>query len=118
MGEYPGVTLSRHDGWDGYMEVEREQLAQRATGKMARMIGQALPGESQQELDLIAFDDQYLAEQGYVLLRVGQKVWPKHIDELTREDRLRRLEYEKPLIRWLKGRVEESKKIGREAGSG
>jgi hypothetical protein len=93
------------------MEVEREQLAQRATGKMARMIGQALPGESQEELDLLASDDQYLAQQGYVLLRQGEKVWPKHIDELTPQDSPARLEYEKTLVRWLRGRIQDRKKI-------
>jgi hypothetical protein len=44
------LRVDRHDGWHGYMEMEREQLAQRADGKMARMLGRALPGESQEEL--------------------------------------------------------------------
>ena len=58
MGSWPGG--SSHDAWEGYMEVEREQLAQRATGKMARMIGYALPGELQpQQVPVLAFT--YLA---------------------------------------------------------
>jgi hypothetical protein len=41
--------------------------------KIAHIIGTALQGESQQELDHNASDDRYLAEQGYVLLRQGER---------------------------------------------
>jgi hypothetical protein len=54
--------------------MEREQLAQRARGKAARMLGQVLPGESEEELQILASDDQYLAQQGYVALRQGDKI--------------------------------------------
>lgn len=107
-----------HEGWEGYMEVEREQLAQRASGKMARMLGRALPSESQEELDRIASEDRYLARSGYVELRQGDRVWTKHIDELTREDSLPRIEFEKNTLRWLRGRIEERKKIEAELGEG
>ena len=88
------------------MRTEREQLAQRAAGKMARMLGPVvLDGESREELECVAFDDRYTAQQGYVPLRQGDRVWYEHIDELTREDLPARLEYEKTLLRWLKGRI-------------
>ena len=96
-------------GWDGLLLVEREQLAQRCDGKMARMIGRALPGESQEYLEMIASDDQYMAQQGYVLLRNGDRIWHKHIDELTPQDRPARVEYEKTLVLWLRGRIEAEK---------
>jgi hypothetical protein len=95
--------------WQGYIEREREQLAQRAAGKMARMLGRALPGESQEELDLIACEDQFLAQAGYRQLRRGDKVWVEHIDDLSRDECLARLEYEKTLVGWLKSRVERLK---------
>ena len=39
-------------------KMERTQLAERAAGKMARMRGGTLPGESQKELNHIARKDQ------------------------------------------------------------
>jgi hypothetical protein len=79
---------------------------------MARMIGPVvLPGESREELDQIASDDQYMAQQGYVPLRQGDRVWQKHIDDLTLEDSEARIEYERELTRWLRGRIEERKKV-------
>ncbi len=48
-----------------------------------------------------------------MLLRQGKKVWHKHISELTREDAQARLEYEKTLVRWLRGRIAERKKRDR-----
>ena len=107
MGSRP--TSPSHDGWQGYIEMEHEQLAQRAAGQMARMLGRALPGESQEELDLIASEDRFLAQAGYRCLRQGYKVWVSHIDDISREDCLARLEYEKTLVRWLKSRVERLK---------
>jgi hypothetical protein len=93
------------------MEIERVQLAERARAKMARMIGPVvLPGESREQLDQIASDDQYMAQQGYVQLRQGDRVWHTHIDDLTLEDSEARIEYERELSRWLKGRIKEHKK--------
>jgi hypothetical protein len=50
-----------------------------------------------------------MAQNGYVPLRQGVKVWHVHIDELRREDRLARIEYEKTLVLWLRGRIEGEK---------
>src|SRR4051812_27791553 len=102
-------TITPTDGWDRYIKLEREQLTQRADGKMSRMIGKAQPGEDQEELDLIIHDDEFTAQSGYVPLRQGNTVWHLHIDELTSVDRWARVEYEKTLVRWLKGRVESEK---------
>lgn len=81
--------------------MERVQLTERANGKMLRMVGRALPAESQEELDIL-HDDQDMAQQVYVHLRNGSRVWYKHIDERTREDSRARIDYEKTLVRWLK----------------
>lgn len=82
-----GITGQLCGSWEGYMTIEREQLAQRATGKMGRMIGRPLPDESKEELESIATQDQLLAQDGYVVLKQGDKVSYKHIDELTPQDR-------------------------------
>jgi hypothetical protein len=71
--------------WEQYMEVERRELEQRRNGQLGRALGLALPGESQQELQRIAEEDQRKAERGLVELRSGDEVWYKHIDELSRE---------------------------------
>lgn len=81
------------------------QLTERANGKMPRMVGRALPAESQEELDILAHDDEDMAQQVYVHLRNGSRVWYKRIDELTREDSRAGIEYEKTLVRWLKARL-------------
>jgi hypothetical protein len=54
-----GGWFSRdQDGWEGFMEIERTELYERAAGKMARALGHALPGESQEVLDRIAAEEQ------------------------------------------------------------
>jgi hypothetical protein len=72
---------------------------------MARMLGRALPGESQEELDLIASEDQFLAQAGYRQFKQGDRVWVKHIDDMSREDCYARIEYEKEQLKWLKSRL-------------
>lgn len=57
-----------------FIDMERRQLAERANGKLARAIGVALPGESREELDLMAREDERRARSGLVELRNGGKV--------------------------------------------
>jgi hypothetical protein len=104
MDRSPGSN-DPHQRWDVFLRIERKQLAQRATGKMARMIGKPLEGEDHAYLNLLASDDRFMAQNGYVLLRRGTKVWHKHIDQLAPQDRLARLEYENTLVMWLRGRI-------------
>jgi hypothetical protein len=94
-----------HDTWDEFIEMERARLQEHASGKMANALGHALPGESQQELDRIAAEDQRLAQKGIVKLKVGEEIHYKHIDELTREDRPARIAAEREEVAWLKKRL-------------
>ena len=96
--------MAQGHGWAEVMRMERQQLAQRADGKVARMIGHALAGESKAELDRMAHEDQRRAQAGLVELRSGDRVWWKHIDELSIYDVRFRLESERALIAWLKAR--------------
>ena len=91
--------------WEQYMEVERRELEQRRSGQLCRALGRALPGESQDELQRIAEEDQRKAEEGLVELRSGDKVWYKHIDELTREDRPARIDSENARAAWIQERL-------------
>ena len=52
-----------HDTFDEFMEMEWARLQEHASGKMARALGYALPGESQEELERIAREDQRLAQE-------------------------------------------------------
>ena len=103
MGHRPKPV---HDTFDRFMDMERRRLQQHAQGKMAAAQGHALPGELQEELDRIAAEDQRLAQQGMVKLKVGESVSYKHIDELTREDREARIAAEMEEVEWLKRRLE------------
>jgi hypothetical protein len=99
-----------HDAWEAFMEMERQSLQEHAQGKMARALGYALPGESQEELERIASEDRRLAQQGMVPLKSGKRIYYKHIDELTREDRTARIAAERETVAWLKERVERRKR--------
>ena len=59
------------EAWERHMRLERELLAQRRDGKLAKAIGKALPDESPQDLEQIAREDQRKAEEGLVNLLWG-----------------------------------------------
>ena len=94
---------ARHDddeeAWDRFMEAERRHLDDRRAGHLARLLDGPLPGESAEELRLLAWEDQRRAEAGLVELRSpGGEVSYKHIDDLTLEDRQARAEAERALM--------------------
>jgi hypothetical protein len=71
-------------------------------GHLARLPGGPLPGESAEELQLLAAEDQRRADEGLVELRSPRgEVSYKHIDELTPEDRQARAEAERVLMSWI-----------------
>jgi hypothetical protein len=103
MGEESHRT--HQELWEQYMEVERRELEQRRSGQLGRALGRALPGESEEELQRLAEDDQRKAERGLVELRSGNEVWFKHIDEIIREDRPARIESENARAAWIQERL-------------
>jgi hypothetical protein len=103
MGEESHDT--HQELWEQYMEVECKELEQRRNGQLGRALGRALPGESQEELDRMAEEDQRRAEEGLVELRSGDEVWYKHIDEITREDRQARIDSENVRTAWIRERL-------------
>lgn len=89
------------------MRLERELLAQRRDGKLAKAIGKALPGESPQDLEQMAREDRSKAEEGLVsMLSGGGQLSCKRIDKLTPENLLARLEAEREQVNWLMGRLQ------------
>jgi hypothetical protein len=117
MGGWPGQD---HDGWEGFLETERMQLAERAHGKMRRAIGLILPGESREQLERIASEDQRMARAGLVRLKSGNRICYKHINDLTREDCWASIRAERDMIAWLRGRIEREKiaEVWRKSGWG
>ena len=100
----------RHDTFDRFMKLERGRLEEHASGKLAEALGHALPGESQEELERIAAEDQRMAQEGMVSLKIGEEIHHKHIDELTPDDRPARLAAEQVEVAWLMERIESSTK--------
>jgi hypothetical protein len=94
-------------GWEEFMEMERRTLEERKDGQLRRALGRVLAGESQEELDRLAREDEQRAQAGLVeLLREGERLY-KHIEELTPEDRMGRVRAERARTLWLQGRLEK-----------
>ena len=87
------------EAWERFMEAERRHLDDRRAGQLARLLDGPLPGESAEELRLLAWEDQRRAEEGLVELRgPGGEISYRHIEELTLEDRHARAEAERALM--------------------
>ena len=91
------------EAWERHMRLERELLAQRRDGKLAKAIGKALPGESPKDLEQTAREDRSKAEEGLVSMLWGGQLSYKHIDDLIPENLLARLEAEREQVNWLMG---------------
>jgi hypothetical protein len=63
------------------MQMERQLLAERRDGKLRRALGGPLPGESPEELERIASENERLARAGLAMLKNGEHTY-KHIDHL------------------------------------
>ena len=85
------------EAWERFIEAERRHLEDRRAGHLARLLDGPLPGESAEDLRLLAWEDQRRAQEGLVELRSprGEVSYYKHIDELTLEDRQARAEAER-----------------------
>ncbi len=117
MGGERAMKPADAEAWERHMRLERELLAQRRGGKLAKAIGKALPGEKPQELEQVAREGQRRAEEGLVTLLWGSQLSYKHIDELTPQNLLARLEAERAQVSWLMGRLQSLQETrGRGAG--
>ena len=90
--------------WEQFMQREFRELELRKGGELARMLGQALPGEPPAALELLALEDQKQAEEGLVALMSGGKVSYKHLDELSEKDMPARIAANRLRTTWLKER--------------
>jgi hypothetical protein len=92
------------EAWERYLEAERREVEMRKDGHPAKQLGGPQPTESAADLERCAREDKERAELGLVQLRQGDHVWWRHVDELTENDRMARLEAERVLTGWLMDR--------------
>ncbi len=102
------LTVSEK-AWERFLVAERVALEERRRGGLDQALGgKPLPSEPPEELWWLAVEDRRLAEEGLVELRSGTEVRHKHIDDLTREDRLGRIEAESARAAWLMERLKKA----------
>jgi hypothetical protein len=90
--------------WKSFMQAELRGLEQRKDGQLARLLGQALPGEPPATLQRLASEDRRQAEEGLVALMRNGKVFYKHVERLSEEDMPARIAANRLRTTWLKER--------------
>ena len=90
--------------WKSFMQAELRGLEQRKDGQLARLLGQALPGEPSAALQRLASEDRRQAEEGLVALMSNGKVFYKHVERLSEEDMPARIAANRLRTTWLKER--------------
>lgn len=104
MGERQGAD--HEQAWARFMEAERHELENRRNGHLRKLLGGPLPGESPEELDRLASEDEARAEEGLVELRSPDgEITYKHIDELIPDDRTARVAAEGARVEWFAERT-------------
>src|SRR3954469_11808670 len=85
MGERQDAD--HEQAWARFMEAEHQELENRRNGHLRKLLDGPLPGESPEELERLASEDEARAEEGLVELkkRPDEEITYKHIDELTPE---------------------------------
>ncbi len=102
--------------WKSFMQAELRGLEQRKDGQLARLLGQALPGEPSATLQRLASEDRRQAEEGLVALMSNGKVFYKRVEELSEKDMPARIAANRLRETWLKERQDGW--LGRGEGSG
>ena len=90
--------------WKSFMQAELRGLEQRKDGQLARLLGQALPGEPSATLQRLASEDRRQAEEGLVALMRDGEVFYKHVERLSEEDMPARIAANRLRTTWLKER--------------
>jgi len=86
------------------MRKERRELVLRKDGQLARLLGEALAGETPAALQRLALEDQRQAEEGLVALTSNGKTYYKLVEELTEADMGARIAADRLREAWLKER--------------
>ena len=97
-------SQARKAAWESFMRKERQELELRKKGKLARLLGEALAGETPAALRRLVREDQRQAEDGLVALTSNGKMYYKLVEELTEEDMAPRIAADRLREAWLKER--------------
>jgi hypothetical protein len=97
-------SRARKATWESFMRKERRELELRKEGQLARLLGEALAGESPAALGRLAREDQRQAEEGLVALTSNGKTYYKLVEELTEGDMGARIAAARLREAWLKER--------------
>ncbi len=97
-------SRARLAAWESFMQAELRELELRKDGQLARLLGEALPGESPAALRRLASEDRRQAEAGLVALMCNGEVSYKHVEGLTEEDMPARVAANRSRSTWLKER--------------
>jgi hypothetical protein len=87
------------------MRTEHTQLLERREGKLRRVLGVPLAGETTEQLDRIGEQDRSKAERGLVPVKSGSRIHYKHVDDLSSLDMRFRIAAERVSLEWIKERV-------------
>lgn len=90
--------------WERFMQQELRELEKRKAGQLAKLLGEALPGEPPAALERLVTEDRRQAEEGLVALMSMGKVSYKPLDELSPEDMPARVAANRLRMTWLKER--------------
>ena len=113
------VQTRMESSWRRFLWTEERLLQVRENGQLAKALARRLPGESQGELDRMAFEDRRRAEKGFVALRSEEgELSYMHVGELSPEDRMARIRAELARIEWLMERQEKRNVILRSVSFG
>ena len=92
--------------WLRYLAAEREALLLRANSLLSHVLSSVQPGESKEDLERLAAEDERLAREGLVrLLSEDGSIVLKHIDDLTPGDVAARRRAETQLLGFLRERT-------------
>jgi hypothetical protein len=99
----PGrVGVHSEEAWELYLEAERRELEMRKEGHLAKILGCALPDESPEELARLAEEDRLMAQEGLVELKSESgEIMYKPLENLTPQDRRRRIRCEGERVDWI-----------------
>jgi hypothetical protein len=94
------------EAWLRYLAAEREALMLRANGLLSLALSAVQPGESKEDLERMAAEDERLAREGLLrLIAENGSVSLKHIDDLTPDDVAARRRAETQLLGFLRMRT-------------
>jgi hypothetical protein len=105
-GEARRREVRHEEAWERYMQAERRELENRRKGHLRKLLDGPLPGESPEELERLASEDEARAEEGLVGLKDPEgEVYYKHIEALSPEDRQDRIADEGARAEWIAERT-------------